>query len=434
MKATEPNDQVLEKMLELYVGYRGRYILCLPDGHIITPKKRDGTYGWLSDNVMRNHLDQKYAVGIFADKYGSKFLCFDVDNGSAETVRAIIDELHELGFPEDTIYVSYSGNKGYHVEMFFDECIATWRLKKLYHHVIVARGLDPNKVEFRPESTASIKLPLSRHAKTGNICWFVDPQTLCPIQQVEYVLAIRQQRTQDIEHLIPAESQPTPEKTPEQVASGKGRSSPETRNLGTTLEQEGTRHNMMRNIVVYQRRHGASREECERVLEDWLQAQDASLYRSSVTELQRDMDELIAWAYSDRFSLQKVQSVDSTVLHTSMLQSVLAQSNRIARRLCFLLLVRGRMNQSRISEKDAGKAIGASVQSVSKAIRRLSESGDIQITEGKRFTLSDGIFSSESRRYVVPHAAGYRNELSITITMRELISDFNVCYHKALHA
>ena len=116
------------------------------------------------------------------------------------------------------------------------------------------------------------------------------------------------------------------------------------------------------------------------------------------------------------------------------MKGVLEQNSRTARRLYFLLLARCRMQQPRISLKDAGKAIGVSAPSVRKAIRILAANGHILIDDGRRLKLEDGTFSAESRSYRVPHSDGHREELSITITMRELISGFHACYHKALHA
>ena len=87
-----------------------------------------------------------------------------------------------------------------------------------------------------------------------------------------------------------------------------------------------------------------------------------------------------------------------------------------------------------MSLKDAGKAIGASVPTVVKGIRALTEGQHIEVVEGKRLSLGNGVFTAECRSYVVPHSGGNRDELCITITMRELIFDFNACYHKVLHA
>ncbi|WP_418230877.1 TOTE conflict system archaeo-eukaryotic primase domain-containing protein [Butyricicoccus sp.] len=170
-------DALTRKMSELYVSYRKQYVLSKPDGSIFIPKRKGDVPCVLTDRVLFNHLCQKYAIAVFAGPRTSKFLCFDVDDGSADTVQAIIGCLTKFGFPKERIYVSFSGGKGYHVEMFFNRLVYTNRLYALYSTVISQSHLDPRKVEFRPLPGNAIKLPLSIHGKTGNVCWFVDQKT-----------------------------------------------------------------------------------------------------------------------------------------------------------------------------------------------------------------------------------------------------------------
>lgn len=49
----------------------------------------------------------------------------------------------------------------------------------------------------------------------------------------------------------------------------KSRASDATRRLGTEIVTAGTRHNILRNIAVYQRCQGVCREECESNLLTW---------------------------------------------------------------------------------------------------------------------------------------------------------------------
>ena len=195
-------------------------------------------------------------MGVFAGKWGSKFLCFDVDDGSKESVATIIHELVKLGLNRNQIHVSFSGRKGYHVEIFFEGIVSTDRLHLLYQHVIQNGDLDPHKVEFRPTHTSAIKLPLSVHAKTGNVCWFVDRNTFEPVENTDYLLQIQPIPASSIE-LVLARCHVAELTSPSiGAASEAGKASPDTRNLGTVVQQPGTRHNIMRNMVVYMRTHG----------------------------------------------------------------------------------------------------------------------------------------------------------------------------------
>ena len=172
------------------MAYRKRYVLCLSGGRTVIPKRKEGLYSPLTDGVLRSHLEHRYAVAVFAGEFSSRFLCFDVDDGRKETVRAVTGALKEMGFPHGGIYISLSGGKGHHIELFFDRLVRTEKLRRIYQRVLELTKLTAQQVEFRPTNGNAIKLPLSVHARTGNICWFVDQDTLVPIERYDYLLEI----------------------------------------------------------------------------------------------------------------------------------------------------------------------------------------------------------------------------------------------------
>lgn len=240
-----------------------------------------------------------------------------------------------MGFPRKQIYVSFSGGKGYHVEMFFNEIVSTESLKRIYDAVIEAEGLNQHKVEFRPKYRAAIKLPLSIHAKTGHICWFVDRETFDPITREDYLLQIQPLTvdvlTQACEKCpSPKEAESVGKKTKETTEHSDP--VPANQIYGTRLTEKGTRHNVMRNIVVYLRTHGVEEDACREELHRWLDAQDPSLIGSSPEEIQTDIELLVSWAYSPEFITKKAQSIDQTTICASQMKEVLRQSNRSSRR------------------------------------------------------------------------------------------------------
>ena len=82
---------ILDQIKKLYLSCRNRYVLCNRRGRFFVPK-RNGEYCLLTDNILRNHLHRQYAVGIYASDQGSKFICFDVDDGNVSTVTRVIAE------------------------------------------------------------------------------------------------------------------------------------------------------------------------------------------------------------------------------------------------------------------------------------------------------------------------------------------------------
>lgn len=268
----EKLDMLVERINTLYVSYRKKYVLCLPGGRLVTPKRKGELYSVLTSNVLKNHLMQKYAIAIFAGPKTSRFVCFDVDDGKKETVAGIVNALEEIGFPREHVYVSFSGGKGYHVEMFFDQLVSTARLKDLYARMLEITGFTERQVEFRPTHGSAIKLPLSVHARTGNMCWFADRDTLELIERYDYLFEIEQIPAILLERIVPI--QPVKKTSGREICRDHAMREHSCLNETPVLDQAddqydvqavGTRHNLMRKKAVHMRLTGKSRASCEKV-------------------------------------------------------------------------------------------------------------------------------------------------------------------------
>lgn len=183
-------EQAVQKMWDLYVYNRNRYLILYQDRGYRTiewyynsPHNKPGAKP-LFDFHFRSHLRQKYTIGVFADRK-TKFICFDVDipdkNLAKKTVTELITTLNFLGITNDFITVSWSGNKGYHVEIFFDRPISNYHIKNFYYLVLYKADLlkiDSGKVELRPTDTQGVKLPLGINWKStkmhSSFCYLID--------------------------------------------------------------------------------------------------------------------------------------------------------------------------------------------------------------------------------------------------------------------
>ncbi len=197
------------------------------------------------------------------------------------------------------------------------------------------------------------------------------------------------------------------------------------------LVEQGTRHNMMRNIAVFERTHGKSREECEATLEQWLKQQDQSLIQSDEAAVRCDMEELINWVYSDRFELNRPAASKKKMLGASQLRWILEIKGRSNRRVLFLLLMRCILEHPSMSVKDMSKAVGISQPTIHKTIQRLLDMERIEKRNGRHMKLPDGTYRQECSSYAVDFPPSGINEQTMEITMRELIFDFDRCYHEA---
>ena len=261
---------IADRLCDLYITYRRRYVVMqaapeLEAGYqIYMPKSSSGPVK-LTNRVVCRHLNRKLAISVFAGAYSSKFICFDVDYPDPFEVKKLIEILTGYGVPRDLIYVSTSGGKGYHVEIFFDGLVYTEQLRKFYDCVCVDGNFDPHKIEFRPTNGQAIKLPLSVHFKTGRMCCYLDRDTLQPIEDPAYVLQIQQMAVADFEKVLEILPPRKPFDTPENetVPTRKMKRADLVQMEGDgypDLLEPGLRHNTMLSIGMYNRRRGQAQK------------------------------------------------------------------------------------------------------------------------------------------------------------------------------
>lgn len=383
---------------------------------MVIPKRKGEFYSPLTDGVLRNHLEHKYAVAVFAGERSSRFLCFDVDDGRRETVGEVIGALMEMGFPRCGIHVSLSGGKGYHIEVFFDKLVRTEKLKRIYQRVLDLTELTVHQVEFRPTNSNAIKLPLSVHARTGNICWFVDRDTLAPIERYDYLLEIEQVPAELVDEIVPDAA------CEAEAQAGKGQD----------LVQEGTRHNQMRSIAVYMRQTGQTREAIQNALLAWYERQDKSLIRSDRETVLRDIEELLEWIFSERFVLHQRRESRPFRITALDIHLVLSAGSRSRRRVLFLLLARSIVGLKNISLADIAHVTGLSKPTVLKAVKQLQEDGLLNCRTGARIYSADGCFISERNQYTVYRYSGGKEKISFETCVDEVMKHFDDCYHQAI--
>lgn len=399
---------------------------------MLTPKNKNGKYSALTDGVLMNHLQQKYAVAVYAGEHCSKFICFDVDDGKRETVHGVLETLVNMGFPRERIYVSFSGSKGYHIEMFFDQLVRTDQLKSIYDRVISATGYDPKKVEFRPTHGNAIKLPLSIHARTGNVCWFVDPVTLACIENYDYLVAIKQISADVLNNIAPATSWNSEAvDTQRQYMNDQERSNDDF-SVCDDLTACGMRHDKMRRRAVFLRHNGFSEAEIRSDLLSWYERQDKAFIRSTQDEVMKDIDALVNWLFSEKFELRADRDVKRVRISATDMNMVLTAGKRSCKRILFLLLARSIVRQRAITLTEITRVTGISRPTAIKVIRELIEKQALRCDAGARIHMADHQFYCESNRYTVYHYCDDKSDKVLDFNIDDVMSNFDDCYHQAI--
>ena len=394
---------VVNRLCDLYISYRGRYVMMLPQaGKIFMPKTSSGP-AKLTNRAVCQHVNRQIAIGVFAGAHASKFICFDVDLPDPSEVRRLMDAMVFYGVPRDLIYVSTSGGKGYHVEIFFDGLVYTDRLRTFFDCVVLKAESNPLKVEFRPTNGLSIKLPLSVHCKTRRVCWYLDRDTLQPIEDPAYVLQIQQMAVADFEKVLEILPPRKPFDTPENetVPTRKMKRADLAQMEGDgypDLLEPGHRHNTMLAIGIHNRYRGLSQARNREELLAWAARQPEDFLLQSPAALERETDDIMRWVYSEQFALKA--AVDRPVVFTPKDIAYWAeQPNRICRRLMFLLVWGGKYwNCCQMSYERIGKFLGVTDVSASGAVRKMVEEKQISVEHG-RVRIKDGKPVRTANRY-----------------------------------
>ncbi|MGL4449799.1 MAG: hypothetical protein ACRCTZ_01240 [Sarcina sp.] len=174
------------EILNSYITYRKKYLIQNKNNYLTVKST-------INDYFIKNHIIGKATYGIFVDKI-SKFLTFDIDikanninkSDVAKTQKwvlyKVVDVLEQEGLGQ-YLNISFSGSKGYHIDLVFNNPIRTEILKNYGEYIIKKYDLDnvldySNKriaeVELRGCNNAGVKLPLGLNQKTKKYMGYLD--------------------------------------------------------------------------------------------------------------------------------------------------------------------------------------------------------------------------------------------------------------------
>lgn len=340
MKMEEQNYPV-KTMMNRYGFYRQKYVMMKPEftTHV------DSAY---TSKQMWEHLNGNMSLCVFAGPNNTAFLSIDVDMRDPDVVHTVIDTMVDLGFPRERIYVSDSGGKGYHVDVFFAQSIYNWMAKQLYDLIIYFGKLDKRKVEFRPTANQAIKLPLGVHQKTGRRCWFVDPESLSPIETFEYIETTQHLEPWRVDQILRDGNRRRFYIMLDEIQS-EAKEGPKKRcklshGNEINIDEAGTRQRCMIEEALRLYRAGGDYSSIHSDLVSWMTKQDPSMYKDSWEECMRNIDSITGWVMrcGRRRELGDDPNHDyhdNTRIYKSDMDRIVEAPTKTARLLAFLITV-----------------------------------------------------------------------------------------------
>lgn len=435
--------QLVDKLADLYILDWSKYRVSNDRGMFV-PKHADDSPVRLTKKTLSGHLSGHYAVSVFSWEKKTKFLSLDVDQDPERTVQSVVYILQWFGIPKEKIYVSDSGNKGYHVEVFFDGN-GVWidRLQRFYRAVLEEIGREENEVEFRPTGTLSIKLPLGKHSETGRTCWFVDRDTLKPIEDVDYIFKIEKMSSEDMESII--------ERTPEvdearirRMVWGKRKLQAARRVVLQNLPEvtsPGQRHSMMVQVAIQYRQRGYNEEQIVEALMEWYDEQLPDIMTTPREAAKKDAIEIAEWicrkvsGRKSKFEEDMFETGDVR-LSAEEIGSILMCKGGTARKLLLnTLLWEKRTGKNHVSQTQLANAIGTAPRVIRKYLPKLQQQNLLICLAGKAGKEGDEFIKDANTYYVgvLPECGDVPEPgKTIEIPIEDVKEDFLRVYYQAM--
>jgi hypothetical protein len=340
--------KIIKKLIDLYVVNGDKYLIQNQGGIYSTVEKgklyKNGNkmYG-LQDWQYENHLNGKKTIGVFSKAF-SKFITFDVDFHDPEFSKWITQKvmltLDDLNIK---YYVNYSGGKGYHIDLFFEDLIHVEHAKKFYNYVLdlsdvrqyfknipkkiftmeyEGRMIQLGDVEFRPTDDQGVKIPLGIHQKTDKYCGFCNLDdglsVMSKEDSQEYLFTIKKMYRQTILDIIGVEDKIFHDKnTLTKTEKAISKHTPlenyvpnenysidlAIRMLQDGLQVQGSRNNSIFLIGLYFKYMGMDESKCRDELYTWMNWQDLNTYTTPLTECYKEIDSTVKNMYLKNYNL-----------------------------------------------------------------------------------------------------------------------------------
>jgi len=429
---------VIQQLQNLYCFDMTRYRYMTSDGQYHSVKIP------FDETELFEHLDGKKTLCVYARQRNTIFQCFDVDESNPEHIHVLVRKLVESGIPEEYIYISISGNKGYHVEIFFDGPVWKSDVENFYNCLRRDPEIAKIKMECKPGRNGAIKLPLGINFRTGRRCWYVDRDTLEPIESMDYVFSIQKMSAAEFCKVVHECNKQR--KVADIMLAKKNAGKQKNKQKKYSVRNEpvitapGQRHDKMLQRAVWLRTMGGEADDIYEELMNWIERQDPSLITSSWKEIEDDA-ERIAHDVVCKYEVKAVQrrkfSCGQQKLDKRDIEIILNEPTKTARKAAFLVCASCKVYGScGLGYEKISQILGVTYQTAFNAIKALIKNGIIEKKKVGGIVYTDGEPRLLANEYVLCDNIPIYDPIEITsdfqVSLREMCTSFNEYYYKTL--
>lgn len=164
--------KVLKFFNERYVTLRCKFVE-YSHGNAYTVYKQNRGRS-LCDSDIIEHFKGSKCIGVHFPKNISNIIGLDIDSHDITLLNRVYNALFQYGVAQNNMLVSFSGGKGYHLDIFLDRMVEKSAIRDFYAVLLQEIDATPQQVDLYGASGKGYKLPLGFHYQTGAFCYLCD--------------------------------------------------------------------------------------------------------------------------------------------------------------------------------------------------------------------------------------------------------------------
>lgn len=213
-------DRCIGFLEDYYITVKYRYVEAI-QGHepmTITNDPSKKGYIGLTTTDLKHHILGRKNIAIYFPKSSSKLIGFDIDTKDFTVVQTVYNAIISKDIPKDCVAISYSGNKGYHIDVFLEQLLGFYYTKRFYKAILKETGLSEDVVEVRGAGGQAYKLPLTKHRNTKRECCFYSIEGK-PIDTLEAIETLKKANIELIKKVVLDNNRSIKQPTPAQPSA-----------------------------------------------------------------------------------------------------------------------------------------------------------------------------------------------------------------------
>jgi len=370
LKEYEPeryfNKRVAEILDKHYITVRYKWDILDHKGNYKHCKKGKKRKWGLSLSDIKDHLKGKKTISVYQPKNKSKFIGLDIDINDIEALNKVYIALKSYDIPDQAIIMSFSGRKGYHIDIILSDMLKFRKIKEFYKLIRIDTGYSKNQVELAGENS-SHKLPLglnfkARYSKNEGYCYLcnehgrqlnnnqalnklegiepVEPELIKDIVDINDITILTEQDKSEFKEIVDSinllDSYKNPLEALVNSIEDKG------------ITEAGTRHNKAFVLALGYREQGYCSREIYQKLIKWHKTLDPQYYKTRLEDCKKEYKRISKDVFRERYKLpihdiHKEAFITKGIMEKVLSVKVKGKGTKALRKLLFVMIIHSLM-------------------------------------------------------------------------------------------